>query len=580
MAAINFSTVEVMAPEVAEIIKLSAKLSDEEWASHMKTTSYNLLALLNALGVSSGKTASCRKRFNADAPKMKVFFQKEIENIEKLMGKCNKLISAGSDSLKDIEALLAKAFLKDAEAFLTSIGIAPAEGPRKVRFFPHEPNKKRSSEGKSATAKTYAMTILGMEELPEERCYITLDEALNLSKAVGGKAAVYEKLPLKMFQSLDEFDGTLVKLHKGTRRTLCCIPACCLWPALLANFRSATAKTVTGHGGTLRVEIFVSCPGCKEKEIHIPYAAVCNFVKKVFAEQEAAKEKATKDLSLLDRRKMEDQSMLPIGKLYNNTRFRAAMSNPDFQAFRCPNDKCPCAEEPRFFEPHSSCTKCISDFKSGAISRYHVMQCPSCSTEACGLCNKPRADHSIDGEVCPRKSIITEEMRVEGRKQLPKPILYCKICDVACIRDEGCAHLTCICGHHFCALCEEPMPKGDMGRYGGHKCGKPDHPDAAIFHPGAVWMAPSDVAGYNPHKYHRIYPQRLAMPRVKRYVVIGGGAVGGAGGVAMGGAGGAAMGGAGGGAAAALMHGGGGAANQIALDAALAHQLAAESDEE
>jgi hypothetical protein len=581
---ISFNAVQKDFPSACALLAGAKGLSAATWSTHAVTTDSTFKELILAL-------ATLRTELDPAVPDKKFCTVEQMAMVAREMGKCNKAISSGSTAM---------------EAFLTDLGVSAKGGKL---FFPHEENKTRPL-CKTGRAEGYIEAVL-MEDVPKRLTCITLAEAFALKKqsaapkpAAGGGGggaaapATVQKIPVSIFRASEEAGiSTVIEMHHMSRRKGCHVPAVSFWPALRTSMCSpaVVAKQVIGHDKRPVVELFVPCPGCvthneleraagrevKEPEmIQLPFGAVCHFVQKVFKEEEAAKERPRLAVVPL----MEDKSKLPIAMLYNFARASAAMRNPGLMAFRCPNAECLCAEEPRFFEPHAGCTRCISEFKSGAISHYHSMRCVSCNTEACGLCNKPRSAHSLDGEVCPRTSVVTEEMRVEGRKQNPQ-ILYCRVCDVACYRGEGCAHLECgSCKHHFCALCEEATPMvAGSSRY-RHECRmKGIHPDASIYHPRAAHMGMLDRAVVNPEAHHMIWTsqnlvakgmrafgrkQQARLLERMRVADVAAMAAGGGGAAAAVGGGGAAAAVGGGGAAAAV--GGGGGALMVGGGAAAA----------
>jgi hypothetical protein len=565
----SYDAVKKDFPSACALLAGAKGLSAATWSTHAVTTDPTFKALIQALVV-------LLDGFDPTLPDKKFCKVEQIAMVAREMGKCNKAISAGSTAMV---------------AFLTDLGVSAKGGKL---FFPHEENKTRPL-CKTDSAKRYIEAVL-MEDVPERFTCITLDEAFALKKrsavpklAAGGgggaaAAAAVQKIPVSIFRSSEEAGiGTATELHTVSRRKGCHVPAVALWPALLARMLSpaVVAKQVIGRDKRPVVELFVPCPGCvthnelEPEMIHLSFRAVCHFVQNVFKEEESAKERPRVALVPL----MEDKSKLPIDMFYNFARASAAMRNPKLMAFRCPNEECLCAEEPRFFEPHAMCTGCVASFKAGEVTYFHMMRCMSCPTVACGLCNKPRAKHVGEREMCPRVKKITAEVRAAGRIE---GTLFCPACEVPIQWMDGCPHLTCKCGYHFCGNCEQELPVQATGTRYTHECPNPARANAYFHTPAQAAahgaMGVRGIREVNPTAHHMIWTSQSLAPkgirafgRKQQQAAIRERAA-----AAMAGGGG------GGGAAAAVGGGGGGAAMQAAAavgghavddDAALAAQM-------
>jgi hypothetical protein len=504
------------------------------------------------------------------------------------MGKCNKAISAGSTAMV---------------AFLTDLGVSAKGGKL---FFPHEENKARP-QNRLEDGIAYTAAVLADE--PDDPSSIKLDEAFALKKhsavpapaaggggaeAAGGGAAVV-KIPVSIFRSSEEI-RVMVEMHEGSRRKGCHLPAGSLWPALRASMcgEKVVAKQEIGYDKRPVVVIYVPCPGCETRNqlaraagrevkepalVKLPFGPLCNFVQKVFKEEEAAAEKACPLPAMIPL--MEDKSKLPIAEFYGVVRASAAKRNPELSSFRCPNEECLCAEKPRIFKPHASCIGCITRLNEGEVTYFHLMRCLSCDTEACGLCNKPRDKHEGEREMCPRKKKITAEERAAARLENN---YFCPLCEFPVHWVDGCPHLTCPnldCNHHWCANCDGHLSVSANGTRYTHECPNPGRANA-YFHTQAQAAAhgpigPQGRAEKNPTAHHMIFfggnlngkgmrafgRKQLEAARARRAAAAGGGgggAAAAAGGGGGGGGGAAAAAGGGGGAAMAAAAGGGGAA--------------------
>jgi hypothetical protein len=574
---ISFNVAREYNASVCALLAGAKGLSAATWSTHAVTTDSTLKPLIQALVV-------LLDGFDPTLPDKRFCTVEQMTMVAREMGKCNKAISAGSTAMV---------------AFLTDLGVSAKGGKL---FFPHEENKTRPQD-RLERGKAYAAAVVLVE--PDDPSSIKLEEAFALKKhsavpapaaggggaeAAGGGGAAVVKIPVDIFRSSEEV-RVMVEMHPGSRRKGCHVPAGSLWPALRASMCSpnVVAKQEIGYDKRPVVMIHVPCPGCethnqlaraaglevkKPELVKLPFGPLCNFVQKVFKEEEAAAEKACPLPAMIPL--MEDKSKLPIAVLYDVVRASAAKRNPELSSFRCPNEECLCAEKPRIFKPHAGCMDCITRFNEGEVTYFHLMRCQSCDTEACGLCNKPRDKHEGEREMCPRKKKITAEERAAARLENN---YFCPLCEVPVHWIDGCPHLTCPnldCNHHWCANCDGHLRVSANGTRYTHECPNPGRANA-YFHTQAQAAAhgligPLGRAEKNPTVHHMIFiggvlngkgmrafgRKQLEAARARRAAAAGGGGGGGGGAAAAGGGGGAAAAGGGGGAAAA--GGGGGAA--------------------
>lgn len=520
---ISFNAAQPDFPAVCALIVGAKGLSTALWSTHSATTDSTLKALLTVL-------EGPRREFDEAIPNKKFCSLDELVKIGSFMGKCNKAISSGSKAM---------------EAFLTDLGVPIKDGKR---FFPHEENKTRSLDKTGPVkGRLGEVLLLEPEEMPKEWSCISLAEAFAMKvggaapvaaaapMAAGGGGALAAalavplpfslKLPVEIFKAGTEHPrglGTLVTLHKGSRRKECRVPVSCLLLELGAQFRADNASIVAKQ--IIRdkrpvVELFLPCPLCKENEkIHLPFGSFCNFVQKIDEAGEKVKLAKRPIPAMIP---LAEELELDIVTRYSLVRSAAARRNPSLLAFRCPKPDCKCAEEPRFFEAHAGCIGCVLSFKSGEITYFHEMRCTTCTTEACGLCNKPRSEHVGEREMCPRVKKITAEERAEGRRE---GTLFCPACELPIQWMDGCPHLTCKCGFHFCGNCEKELPVQATGTRYTHACPNPGRANA-YFHTAAqaaaIGIGVLGVPGFrevNPARAHRIFTtQTWTMPGTRAW---------------------------------------------------------------
>jgi hypothetical protein len=193
--------------------------------------------------------------------------------------------------------------------------------------------------------------------------------------------------------------------------------------------------------------------------IHLPRDIFITFIEKMDENQKSSLSPTVEMLPYTD------LGELAIKPLYESLVGKYANGDSKFSCFNCPKG---C--KPYYFEHTNSCTSCVTNYKesNNIRSSFHVMNCPTCFDEACGLCSKLLIDHIGVDQSCPPKTVISEEVKELGRKSVP-PLLYCKTCTRPIEWIEACAHLQCPCGTHFCGRCEEILPLINGTRY-LHNC--------------------------------------------------------------------------------------------------------------
>lgn len=234
---------------------------------------------------------------------------------------------------------------------------------------------------------------------------------------------------------------------------------------------------------------------------------------------------------------------------YNAARMSAARRDSRANMFTCRKPDCKYHASPYIFMTGYGCEGCCKEYKSGGVSHYHFFACPGCTTEACGLCSRPLAEHNGETQICPRAGRVSAAERAAARAEGVN--IFCPCCDqaVSRIRDDGtkdgCPHLTCpLCREHFCANCEQVLRVDPVrgSRY-VHDCPNKagdnhyfEHPavaaaDAAHFPVPAAFRMRAEV---NPARHHRIDKAGYYDDMPYGHPPLGGG---GGGGAAHGGAG-------------------------------------------
>ena len=237
---------------------------------------------------------------------------------------------------------------------------------------------------------------------------------------------------------------------------------------------------------------------------------------------------------------------------YNAARMSTARRDPTVSMFTCPKADCKHHASPWIIKTGYTCADCCHEFKTGGVTHYHVFACPGCTTEACGLCSRPLAEHNGETQICPRVGRVSAEDRAAARAEGVN--IFCPCCDqaVSRIKDDGskdgCPHLTCpLCREHFCANCEQVLRVDPIrgSRY-VHDCPNKAGDNHYFEHPAAAaadavhFPVPAEfrmMVEVNPHRLHRIGQDfeydYAGLPRGHPRFARGGG-----GGAAAGGAGG------------------------------------------
>ncbi|XXQ38142.1 RING-type domain-containing protein [Plasmodiophora brassicae] len=90
-----------------------------------------------------------------------------------------------------------------------------------------------------------------------------------------------------------------------------------------------------------------------------------------------------------------------------------------------------------------------------AENRPAMISCPQCETVSCMACHElwRAGDLEHFGYTCDEFARAKQDGTQAAIRQSTKP---CPECRVPIEKDEGCLHMQCRCGHHFCWNCMRP----------------------------------------------------------------------------------------------------------------------------
>lgn len=443
-----------------------------------------------------------------------------------------------------------------------------------LSLFPKPPAKHREGN------KTKAML--------EHAAAITLDEVDDLAKPTHlSTIAAYLKAPLSAEELAiaseygnPESTKYGITLHPGSRRKEHALP---VWEFTRWVKEAITKDTTTlvesrkaytfkdGHKGYKTVmNLMVPCPMCPDAATAHKVLLRFDEIVPLMAQLDPASARTYGPAPAPEApaaaggagRAAEDPA--PVAKVitsvddfisqYNAARMSAARRDRTVNIFTCHKESCKHHRTPYIYKASTYCSGCCSTYRTGGVSHYHVFTCPSCEDEVCGLCSRPKAEHTGETKVCPRVGRVSAADRAAARAEGKN--VFCPCCDqaVSRVKDDGtldgCPHLTCpLCREHFCANCEQLLPVDPRtgSRY-VHACPNAAGDNHYFLHPAAVdFEVPVGAAGrmaveVNPARDHRIgdpfhNPDYLppGPPAFHRHLARGGGGWGGGGGAAGGG---------------------------------------------
>jgi hypothetical protein len=350
-------------------------------------------------------------------PNSRMFSIEMARTILKESSRMNKLISACKASI-EVSQLL--------------IGLVNPHSDGK-RYFPVRENDKRKSR---------------RMDIVNSFCEMMCDDKL-LSPNV---------FSLEKFLKLENFgENDCVSLHKCSRRSpQCYIPAQHFMSMIVEYLKSdgvmKKLETVFKQNSKLgnklpSLELLVLCPNSREskkcdKMVHIQRDLFISFIRR-FDKSQALKKHSSLFVDL-------DEA--PIEQVYDEIVKKCVQTSTNHRVFKCPKG---CT--PTYFEISSYCMFCSQKYDNLEASHYHDMYCSTCFESACGLCSEPLEAHIGKRQLCKPKLVISKEI-IEAGLQCSPPILYCPSCSLSIEWAEGCAHITCPCGTHFCAQCYQHLP--------------------------------------------------------------------------------------------------------------------------
>jgi LSD1 subclass zinc finger protein len=104
-----------------------------------------------------------------------------------------------------------------------------------------------------------------------------------------------------------------------------------------------------------------------------------------------------------------------------------------------------------------------SEIKEPGIQIPPIFRCrrPKCMKLICTMCNQ---EAHKQGEKCPK---LVDEENEESLIRFVQMaidetwIRYCPSCRTAIVKDKGCNHIRCACGHNFCSQCRKSCEEQD-----------------------------------------------------------------------------------------------------------------------
>lgn len=104
-------------------------------------------------------------------------------------------------------------------------------------------------------------------------------------------------------------------------------------------------------------------------------------------------------------------------------------------------------------DPSSSTTETCGAYVDARTQSSHLLCCPKCGGLACCACTQAVVDDGAFEHTCvPQSSTVVDRFEALERGRHHQIDLHRSI--PMQLRD-GCHHITCECGHHFCYICCE-----------------------------------------------------------------------------------------------------------------------------
>jgi hypothetical protein len=102
---------------------------------------------------------------------------------------------------------------------------------------------------------------------------------------------------------------------------------------------------------------------------------------------------------------------------------------------------------------------CTQIYQCDTGKQFH--KCPSCFSEICSSCN----EEAHEGMTCEERRIQSnpaEQERLTEEWAQSNNIKRCPSCNVLTEKTEGCNHMECRCGAHFCWICRGVFAQGTI----------------------------------------------------------------------------------------------------------------------
>lgn len=161
-----------------------------------------------------------------------------------------------------------------------------------------------------------------------------------------------------------------------------------------------------------------------------------------------------------------------------------AANNDEYVGFWCTDPQCPKYDEVLPLFPYEGYDGQITYFskRPDVVCGHNELEnfgyqvfCPECNREECARClssgyNGHIGQMYID-HTCQQYREIQDRLQLarstEEKKELADAgCVFCPVCQAPVNKSEGCDHMTCTCGTHFCYVCG--LKLGQDGSYGDH----------------------------------------------------------------------------------------------------------------
>jgi hypothetical protein len=382
-----------------------------------------------------------------------------LTELDSMFGKANKKITAGSGVFK---ALLGPLGL-DEFTFHRSASFPKFNARRwfprgsatvQASLFPHEVNTSSPS--------------LRLRETELVRAVMGSDEGL---KVVSLGEALEKRLT-----------NCEIVVHRSSRTHVCQMEAKALASAFHAALPCATLSYLDPYGSKEHFAFTISCPCCElKKDLKLPKIATPapaigggggggggagaeEFYPNQLVNGKVQQISFTaKDMNEFFKANGLGDCMGDLKTAY----CQAAANTPGFSTFTCSNEKCKYHEAPYAYQVTDTCIKCLDTWKESKEGYLHVFPCPNskCKLDGCAICGKSAESHVGGFCVVPDEETLH---RSRGEKQCPG-------CKVWTEKNDGCRHMSCVCGSHWCWEHEEAWEKGWQGMghdrlHGSYEC--------------------------------------------------------------------------------------------------------------